>query len=181
MTRQELLRVLLVGFMGSGKTSVGRDLAVRLNWRFVDFDEAIEIKEGRSVADIFAVEGEPYFRKIEERVAENLLSENRIVLASGGGWAIAPGRLAAVSKGTATFWLRVSAEKALERASREPGRRPLLEQRDALDETRELLIKRVPHYQTAQWAVDTEHSPVEDVSVQILEILTEKYTRAVGE
>ena len=90
--------------MGSGKTSVGRDLAVRLNWRFVDFDEAIEIKEGRSVADIFAVEGEPYFRKIEERVAENLLSENRIVLASGGGWAIAPGRLAAVSKGTATFW-----------------------------------------------------------------------------
>ena len=152
--------------MGSGKTSVGRDLAVRLNWRFVDFDEAIEIKEGRSVADIFAVEGEPYFRKIEERVAENLLSENRIVLASGGGWAIAPGRLAAVSKGTAT---------------REPGRRPLLEQRDALDETRQLLIKRVPHYQTAQWAVDTEHSPVEDVSVQILEILTEKYTRAVGE
>ena len=59
MTRQELLRVLLVGFMGSGKTSVGRDLAVRLNWRFVDFDEAIEIKEGRSVADIFAVEGAP--------------------------------------------------------------------------------------------------------------------------
>ena len=72
MTRLELFRVLLVGFMGSGKTSVGRDLAGRLGWRFVDFDEAIEVEEGRSVASIFAAEGEPYFREVEERVEKAL-------------------------------------------------------------------------------------------------------------
>ena len=181
MTQLELFRVLLVGFMGSGKTSVGRDLAGRLGWRFVDFDEAIEVEEGRSVASIFAAEGEPYFREVEERVANDLLSERCAVLASGGGWAVAPGRLSAVPKGTATFWLRVSAEKALERGSHELDRRPLLEQRDALDGTRQLLIERVPHYQKAQWTVDTEHSAVEDVSAQIFKILTGKYTRAAGE
>jgi len=167
--------------MGSGKTSVGRDLAGRLGWRFVDFDEAIELKESRSVANIFAAEGEFYFREVEEHVADRLLSESCVVLASGGGWAVKPGQLAAVPKGTATFWLRVSVEKALERASSEPGRRPLLEQHDVLDSTRQLLIERVPYYQGAQWTVDTEDSAIEDVSAQILEILTEEYTRAVGE
>lgn len=175
MTPAPLDRVLLIGFMGSGKTSVGKGVAARLGWRFVDFDDAIEAEEGSSVAQIFATRGEPYFRGLEERVAQRLIAERKVVLASGGGWAAAPGRLEALPAGTATFWLQVSAPKALRRASGAAGRRPLLARPDALEEAIRLIARRAPYYREAMWAVDTERSSVDDVSASILEILAREY------
>ena len=176
MTFRALERVLLVGFMGSGKTSVGRQLAERLGWRFVDFDDEIEAEVGETVAEIFRRRGERWFRGVEARVAERLLGERNVVLGSGGGWAAAaPGRLSGVPEGTATFWLRVSPEEALRRAGRRPGTRPLLDRPDPLEAARGLLVERAPRYGEARWTVDTEGSSVEDVTAGILEILAREY------
>lgn len=175
MTSPALDRVLLVGFMGSGKTSVGKSVADRLGWRFVDFDQAIEAQEGRSVAEIFTERGEPAFRALEETVAQRLLGQDRVVLASGGGWAAAAGRLGSVPPGTATFWLQVSAPEAIRRAGAATGTRPLLARPDAQEEAIRLIARRAPYYKDAMWAVDTERSTVLDVSARILGILAEAY------
>jgi len=175
VTPAALDRVLLIGFMGSGKTSVGRALAQALGWRFADFDDAIEAEAGASVAEIFAGRGEPYFRALEERVAQRLLSGRHVVLASGGGWVAAPRRLQGVPSGTATFWLRVSPEEAIRRVGATPGSRPLLARPDALEEARRLLAWRSPFYEEARWTVDTEGSAVEDVTATILDILAREY------
>ena len=79
-------RVLLVGFMASGKTSVGKELASRLGWDFEDFDTAIEARTGKSVSQIFSEDGENEFRRLECGVAEELLARRNTVVASGGGW-----------------------------------------------------------------------------------------------
>lgn len=179
MTSPTLERVLLVGFMGSGKTSVGRMVADRLGWRFLDFDDAIVEEAGAPIPDLFREHGEPHFRTLEAEVAERLLGERRVVLGSGGGWGAVPGRLAGLPAGTESFWLRVSAPTAVGRASGEPGARPLLDGGDPLRDASCLLAEREPFYRRARWAVDTEHSSVEDVSAQILEILMREYPEIV--
>ena len=179
MTPPPLERVLLVGFMGSGKTSVGERLSRRLGWRFIDFDDAVEAEAGAEIPEIFARHGEAWFRRLEADVAERLLRERSVVLGSGGGWAAAaPGRLSGVPAGTATFWLKVSPEEAVRRAGRRPGRRPLLDRPDALAAAAALLQERAPRYAQASWTVDTERSSVEDVTAGILEILTREYPEA---
>jgi shikimate kinase len=175
VTQAALDRVLLIGFMGSGKTSVGRRLAEALGWRFADFDRAMEAETGAPVAEIFARHGEPYFRSLEERVGRALLDERQVVLASGGGWAASPGRLASLPPGTASFWLRVSPEEAVRRTRATSRSRPLLARPDALEEAKRLLAWRSPFYMEARWTVDTERSAVEDVTATILEILAREY------
>ena len=175
MTPPPFLRILLIGFMGAGKTSVGRVVAATLGWRFLDFDDIIEAEMAASASEIFAVHGEPYFRDLEDRVAQRLLLEEGVVLGSGGGWAAVPGRLTELPEGTETFWLRVSAEKALERVASQPSQRPLLDDPDPLSRASDLLSERSDLYRQAKWAVDTERSTLEDVSTQILEILAAEY------
>lgn len=171
----DLGRILLVGFMGSGKSCVGRPLARALDWRFVDFDEAIAAEEGRSVPEIFRTVGEAHFRRAEARVGRRLLGEDRVVLASGGGWAAAPGRLDALPPGTATFWLRVSADEAVRRVGAAAALRPLLAAPNADERATRLLEEREPFYRLADWAVDTDGRSVEDVTAEILGILRRKY------
>ena len=168
-------RVLLVGFMGSGKSSVGRAVARALGWRFVDFDDAVTAEEGRSVAEIFSELGEQHFRAAELRVGRRLLAEDHMVLASGGGWAAAPGRLDEVPDGTETIWLRVSAAEAVRRVSSEPGRRPLLAAENADEKAVRLLAEREPRYARAASVVDTDGRSVEDVTAGVLELLRRKY------
>jgi len=176
VTPVALERVLLVGFMGSGKTSVGRLLAERLGWRFVDFDDVVESEAGARIAEIFRAAGESGFRALEAEVAERLLSGRHVVLGSGGGWAAAAaGRLDEVPSGTATFWLRVSAEEAVRRAVGQPGQRPLLDRPDPLEAARRLIEERAPRYGEARWTVDTDGSSVEDVTAGILAILAREY------
>lgn len=171
----ELRRVLLVGFMGSGKTSVGRTLAEALDWRFVDFDDEIARQVGLTVPEIFQRHGEERFRETEAQVARALLAHDRVVLASGGGWAARPGRLDETPPGTETFWLRVSPDEAVRRIGSEPGTRPLLARADALEEATRLVAEREEYYRRAGWTVDTDGRTVEDVTARILEILARKH------
>ena len=171
MKGSDARRVLLVGFMGSGKSSVGRELGERLGWHFEDVDAVVVSQVGMSIAEIFERRGEHFFREEEDRCTRDLLGRDHVVIATGGGWAAVPGRLGAVPEGTASIWLEVSAEEAVRRAEILPGRRPLLGGSDPLARARELLVERSTEYGRAKWKVDTEELSVEDVSVRILKIL----------
>lgn len=164
-------RIVLVGFMGSGKSSVGRVLARRLGWDFLDVDAQVEEAEGRSVAAVFAESGEAHFRAAEARAAEQALAREQVVLAPGGGWAAKPGRLRSLPDGTTSVWLRVSAEEAVRRSALRPGSRPLLAGSDPLGKARELLGRREPMYALSDLEVDTEGRTVEDVAARILDLL----------
>lgn len=141
--------------MGSGKSTVGPLLAQALSWRFEDFDTHIERAEGRTIPEIFRDDGETRFREMEGRVAERLLAEEQVVLASGGGWAAAPGRLEALSDDTVSVWLKVSPEAAVDRAGG-GGDRPLLAGPDPLERARRLVQERSPRYAAADLEVDTD-------------------------
>ncbi|MDE0259365.1 MAG: shikimate kinase [Gammaproteobacteria bacterium] len=156
-------RILLIGFMASGKSAVGREVARLLGWRFVDFDEEIRRETGQEIADIFDRGGEGEFRAIEARVARRLLRRDRTVLASGGGWAAQPGHMEGVAADTLSVWLKVTAETAVERARRQGVDRPLLDVPRPVEHSRRLLARREPYYRLARLTLDSE-----DVSVAAL-------------
>ena len=108
--RGPIRRVLLVGFMGSGKTQVGQALARRLGWQFRDFDQEVRFRVGLPIPEIFRQHGEARFREMEAAVGAELLKEEDVVLASGGGWPAGPTRMEALPPGTLSVWLKVTAE-----------------------------------------------------------------------
>jgi len=154
--------------MGSGKSTVGHLLAEALGWEFADFDDEVERDQERSVAAIFAESGEPRFRAAEARVGERLLARDRVVLASGGGWAATPGRLRTLPEGTLSVWLKVGPDEAVRRATPLAGVRPLLAGADPVGAARKLLSARAPFYAEADLEVDTESRTIEDVAAEIL-------------
>lgn len=159
--------------MASGKSTVGRSVARRLGWDFVDVDEAVEEREGRSVAAIFAEDGEPRFRRLEAEATSAALARDRVVVASGGGWAAAGSRrLDGVPPGTLTVWLRVDPATAVTRAAESGTVRPLLEGREAQATASALSAERAPFYARARLHVDTDGVSPEAVADTI--------ARAVG-
>ena len=171
-------RIILVGFMAAGKSTVGRRLALALGWDFHDLDDVVEARQGRTIAAIFAESGEATFREIEADVAEEHLRRQRVVLATGGGWAAQPGRLGSLPDRTLTVWLKVSPEEAVRRAG-EAEDRPLLAGDNRLEAAAALLRQRASRYAAADLEVDTEGRTADDVSAEILARvarLTENHT-----
>jgi shikimate kinase len=166
-------RILLVGFMGSGKSTVGRVVAQDLGWEFRDFDEVIERRVGTGIPQIFQEFGEPAFRALEARVAVELLALERVVLASGGGWPCVPGRLEGLDPSTLSIWLRVSPAAAVRRVRHQGLRRPLLTGPDSQARARRLLEEREPFYRLARWSVDTGSGSAAEVSERIVRRLAE--------
>jgi shikimate kinase len=117
-------KIYLVGFMGAGKTTLAQALARRLGWRAEDVDVLVEARERRSVADIFAREGEPYFRAAERQVIFSLLPARHLVVATGGGTFVDPENRAAINADGVSVWIDVPFEELLSRIPPD-GRRPL--------------------------------------------------------
>jgi shikimate kinase len=151
-------RVVLVGFMGSGKSTVGRLLASRLGWSFVDLDEHVEKREGASVEELFRTRGEAAFRALEREAGAAALAHPSTVLAPGGGWSLAPGRLDELPEGTLTVWLQVTPETAVRRATGHGRVRPLLGGADPVGRARELLREREGVYGRAALHLDAERA-----------------------
>jgi len=143
--QQETRNVYLVGLMGAGKTTVGKALAKRLGYRFVDSDHEVELRTGVSLATIFEIEGEDGFRRREAQLITELAGLKRHVVATGGGSVLRPeNRLALRSSGTVVY-LDVPLNTLHER-TRHDRKRPLLQVSDPRQKLRELLAQRDPLY-----------------------------------
>jgi shikimate kinase len=150
-------RVVLTGFMFSGKTTVGRTLADRLGWAFLDFDEEIERRTGRSVAALFRERGEPAFRQLEAELTEEVAGRRRVVLAPGGGWVTQPAAVARLRPGSLFVWLRVRPETVHARWRAGGGpERPLLAGPDPTARIAALLREREPLYARADLVCDAD-------------------------
>lgn len=162
-------RIVLVGLMGSGKSSLGRRLAQALGWTFVDVDDRIVERTGRTIADIFERDGEAAFRAIEHEVTSEMLDRDGVVVASGGGWPCRDERLERLSPGTLSIWLQVSVDLALARIGRPGADRPLLDVADRRATMESLNEERAPHYRKAMWWVDTDRITPGDAVRQLVE------------
>jgi shikimate kinase len=169
--------VFLVGFMGAGKSSVGRVLARRLNWAFEDLDDRIELREGRTVAEIFRKSGEVGFRRAERAALRQVLEEvqngTASVIALGGGAFVQPGNAARLkAAGVPTVFLEAPVEELWQRCQKqvcEPeAERPLLQGRERFDE---LYRSRLRSYLRASLRVDTGGRSVEEVAEQVVQSL----------
>jgi shikimate kinase len=160
-------RVALIGFMGSGKSTVGRLIAGRLGWLFVDLDMVIEEHAGMPIPELFAARGEAGFRALESRCLAELSSRERIVVAAGGGTPIAEENRAFFT-GAATFLLAVSLSAALQRTGGDAGRPLLARGEEALAR---MYAERLPVYRSLGREIQSEGRSAEEVAEEILAVL----------
>ncbi len=166
-------RVLLVGFMASGKSSTGKELASRLGWDFQDFDTVIAARAGKSVSRIFAEDGEVEFRRLESGVAGELLVRSDTVVASGGGWPAQPGAWKMVTEDTLSVWLKVSPAVAVRRASEQGPTRPFLHGGDVTERATVLLHGREASYGRARYTLDSEQYDPLELAGEIMKLIKE--------
>ncbi len=145
-------RVALVGMMGAGKSTVGRLLADRLGYAFVDLDAEVERVAGLRVAELFAELGEPRFRELEADATTRFEGAIRTVVATGGGWMSRP-ELRDRWRPAVRVWLRVSADDAWRRIAAEAARRPMLDPDHPREALELLLGERQPDYELAEISV----------------------------
>jgi len=169
--------VVLVGFMGSGKSSVGRKLARRFRAPFVDVDERIESATGRRIRDLFDKEGEPAFRVREKVALRDILSVKGCVIATGGGAFADEENRVLLRSYAPVVYLEAAVETLLERLGGDLGR-PLLRGGDREEVVRELLSRRLPGYRTADVTVRTDGRTVEDVAGQVADWIEQTGGRA---
>jgi shikimate kinase len=160
--------IVLVGFMGAGKTSVGRELGQRLGWPFVDLDDRVEAREKRTIAEIFGSSGEAEFRRAEHDALEELLKEVETsprVLAVGGGAFAQPENTSLLDASMATtVFLDASADELWKRCGDDPTERPLRRDEKVF---RRLYESRRPRYLGAQFHVDTAGKEVSQIAQEI--------------
>jgi shikimate kinase len=163
-----ILNLALVGFMGTGKSSVGQLVAEQLRFAFIDTDALIENETGRSISEIFARQGEAAFRKYERDVVQALRARRDTVIATGGGLVADPANLASLKSHALVVCLWASPETIWERVRGQEHRPLLLQTPDPLAKIRELLQQRGPAYRQADAMVNTECRPPKEVAQQVL-------------
>ena len=160
-------RVYLIGFMGAGKTTIGRQLAKKLRWKFIDLDREIEQHERRQIADIFRESGEPHFRSLEQRYLKEVSSSDRAVIALGGGAYIEPQNRSLADETGLTVWLKVPFNKVADRVKMD-GTRPKFGNRD---EAERLYRSREAYYALAKVHVSTGEGTPESVADEIIGVI----------
>lgn len=167
--------VTLIGYRGSGKTVVGRLLAQRLGWEFIDTDDLVEQQAGKTIREIFATDGEPAFRRLEAAALDRALAGRRRVIAAGGGAVLSHHCRRALRSTGLCIWLTAPPEELLQRIeadAQSESRRPQLTASSGLEEIRALLEARLPAYEaTADHVISTAGRPVERVVEAILDYL----------
>jgi shikimate kinase len=160
--------IILVGFMGTGKSTVAEQLAVRLGWRKIDLDAAIEEDQNSSIPDLFVSRGEAYFRQVESDVLKRTLSESEeIVVATGGGAVLAEANRETMLESGFVVALTASVESILKRVQNDPNR-PLLKW-NAAESVPMLLEARRHAYDFAHLKMDTTDKSVSEIVGHIIE------------
>lgn len=163
--------VILVGPMGAGKSTIGRQLAQILHYEFVDSDHEIEARTGADIPWIFDVEGEEGFRRREEAVIDELTQRSGIVLATGGGAVTREANRRAISARGIVVYLKTSVEQQLARTAKD-RKRPLLQKAEPRKVLTELMKVREPLYlEVADHVVDTDVANIRDVAQQIADLV----------
>ena len=169
LTKKE--NIILTGFMGTGKTTVGRLLAGLLNYSFVDTDDLIEARYGRSIAQIFAESGEAAFRQMERDIAQGLAEQEGLVIATGGRLMLDPTNVKALGQNGRVFCLVATPEEIAARLARDNlHERPLLSAPDPGQRILELLQKRNHKYQQFTQVTTDGQKPV-DIAHYLAELL----------
>ncbi len=169
--RSRIERIVLLGFMCSGKSTVGESLARRLDWRFLDFDVEIERREERPVHAIIDAEGEETFRAMEAALTREIAESPFLVIAPGGGWITQPELLEAIRPGTFSLWLRVSAGETARRLKEDSIDRPFKELPDPTGRIAEMLADREPLFRRADAMVPADSRSVEEIAFEIEQLV----------
>lgn len=165
------MNIILVGFMGTGKTAVARALARKLKMRYIDLDDIIEADEGRSIKDIFAESGEGRFRYLEKQAAKKISSLDKQVIATGGGVVLDKQNVENLKKNGIMVCLTATPEVIYARV-KDQSHRPLLKVDKPQEVIKELLESRRPYYAKADFTIDTSGLTVEQVVNKIVKLLT---------
>ncbi|SFJ07677.1 shikimate kinase AroL [Planctomicrobium piriforme] len=170
--------ITLIGYRGTGKTTVGAALAQRLGWEFLDLDPEIERQAGLSIAEIFAIHGEPHFRQLESEFLAAALQRTNIVLSPGGGAVLNPLNRQAMQAAGPVVWLHAPVETIISRLENDPatqGRRPSLTGTDVVAEVNEVLQRRLPIYQAAaSQVIATDNRTPEQILEDIIRQLPDE-------
>ncbi|PIP19916.1 MAG: shikimate kinase [Candidatus Omnitrophica bacterium CG08_land_8_20_14_0_20_41_16] len=165
--------IYLVGFMGTGKTAVGQELAKIKNWRFADLDELVELKERMTISDIFGRKGELWFRRIERRVLKEVAKEKGFVVACGGGVVLDEDNIKLMKTTGEIICLTAKPEVILKRVSG-TAKRPLLNVPNPKERIELLLKLRAPYYAKADKTIDTSKLSVGQVVEKIIKVTSKK-------
>jgi len=170
--------IILIGYRGSGKTTVGRLLAERLGWAFVDTDALIEARAQTTIADIFATQGQDGFRKREREAIASLAKGEQQVIAAGGGAVMDRRNLEGLRTAGTIIWLTASPEvlwARIKQDRRTAESRPNLTAAGGLDEVRTILAERQASYrQAANLTIDTEHRDPQEAAASIVAAFTQQ-------
>ena len=160
------MKIFLIGFMGSGKSSVGKKLSAKLGYEFKDMDHLIEENEGMSISDIFREKGEKKFREMEQETLTKLISGENIVISTGGGVPCQPGNMDLINMHGISIYLRMETEDLFERLKARKARRPLikdLSDAELKDFIIENLADRESYYNQAKYIVDGSKRDVVEI------------------
>jgi shikimate kinase len=160
-------RVVLLGYMCSGKSTVGAALARRLEWSYLDFDVEIERREGATVQQIIASAGEESFREMEAALTAEAALAERVVLAPGGGWVTRPEFLTGLGPGTLAVWLQVSPDETVRRLRADSIDRPFRDHPDPAGLIAQMLAERIPLYERADLNIPADVRTPESIAFEI--------------
>jgi shikimate kinase len=164
---RRIVNLSLIGFMGAGKTSVGRLVAEQLHFDYLDTDELIVSRTGRSIAEIFKTDGEPAFRALEQQVVSDLTNRTKTIISTGGGLPVNPANLASLKTHALVVCLWASPEKIWERVKGQTHR-PLLHDPDPQKKIRDLLAAREQFYKQADVLVNTDIRSAREVAQHVV-------------
>tara|TARA_B100000035_G_scaffold303852_1_gene302889 strand:- start:743 stop:1246 length:504 start_codon:yes stop_codon:yes gene_type:complete len=151
-----LKTIVLIGMMGSGKTSVGKELAKKLNVAFIDIDQEIEKKYQMNIPEIFQTKGESFFRKIEENVSCKLINGKPCVISIGGGGFLNKKIRSKIKINAISIWINTSLNKIYQRLNESKNKRPLLNYKNLRKSIKEIYDKRKPIYKKANYQIQTK-------------------------
>ena len=161
--------LILTGMMGSGKSTIGTLLSLKLKMKFIDIDKLIEKNEGASINNIFKSKGESYFRNLEEKISLKFIKKNDLIVSLGGGAFMNPLIRASVLKNCISFWLNVAPQILAERVARN-DKRPLLKGKSLDDNLHKILLKRKEVYNLANYKINCSELTKETILKKIIKI-----------